>query len=89
MSFQAELVRWAGPSGWTFVSVPDDLVHAEPGPFGRVPVVAIVDGTEWATSVWWDTRSDRWLLAVPARIRGDKDDGDAVDVTISLDGSRR
>ena len=84
MTFKAELVRWAGPSGWTFVSVPEDLVHAEPGPFGRVPVVATVDGTEWATSVWWDTRSDGWLLAVPARVRGGKDDGDVVDVAVDI-----
>ena len=89
MSFQGELVRWAGPSGWTFVTVPDHLVQAEPGAFGRVPVTATVDGHEWATSVWWDTRTDSWLLAVPARVRGGKDDGDLVDVTLDVDLSRR
>jgi hypothetical protein len=50
-------------------------------------VTATVDGRTWSTSVWRDTRAG-WLLAVPARIRGGKDDGDVVTVEVEVDGSR-
>ena len=87
MSFEATLRRWTGPSAWVFAAVPEDRVALPPGPFGRVPVVATVDGTTWSTSVWRD-RENGWLLAVPARVRRGKDDGDSVLVSITVDHSR-
>lgn len=81
MSFSGVLFRYEGPGGWTFVEVP--LEHAPPaaGAWGRAPVSATVDGTSWDTSVWRE-KSGRWLLAVPAKVRGPKGDGDTVSVEI-------
>lgn len=84
MRFKATLFKYPGPGGWHFAVVPKK--HAPPAThaWGRTPVIATVDGQTWETSVWRDTKSDRTLLAVPKRIRGDKGDGDVV--TISLRG---
>jgi hypothetical protein len=43
--------------------------------------MATVDGTTWATSVWRG-KDGRTLLAVPAKVRGRKGDGDEVAVEI-------
>lgn len=63
---------------------PIPLEHAPPAsePWGRVPVTATVDGITWETSVWHDKRRGP-LLAVPKRVRGNKDDGDSVVVSLS------
>ena len=83
----ATLVRWPGPGAWVFAPVPDEHAPETAGAFGRVPVTATVDGRTWATSVWRDRRSG-WLLPIPARIRGGRDDGDVVTVEIEVDPSR-
>jgi len=44
-----------------------------------------MDGTEWRTSVWWDSKSKRTLLAVPKKVRGTKGDGDRVKVELVFD----
>jgi hypothetical protein len=54
-------------------------------PWGRTPVRAVVDGVAWETSVWRAARSDRSLLAVPARVRGHKGDGDTVTVEFTFE----
>ncbi len=79
--FTARLFRYPGPGGWTFARIPER--HAIPAthPWGRTPVVATVDGTRWATSVWRDKHHGT-LLPVPAKIRGTKGDGDTVCVTL-------
>lgn len=87
MQFDATLTRWSGPSAWVFVAVPTEFAPDAAGPFGRVPVVATVDGKTWATSVWRG-KEGGWLLAVPSRIRGTKDDGDVVTVSFEIDGAR-
>ncbi|MEH0828774.1 MULTISPECIES: DUF1905 domain-containing protein [unclassified Micromonospora] len=85
--FSAMLVRWPGAGGWVFAPVPEEHAPGAAGPFGRVPVTATVDGRTWSTSVWRD-RSAGWLLAVPARIRAGKDDGDVVTVVVEVDHAR-
>ena len=83
MAFTALLFRYPGPGGWTFARIPER--HAPPVShgFGRTPVTATVDGHTWDTSVWRD-REHGTLLAVPARIRGAKGDGDRVTVELAL-----
>jgi hypothetical protein len=44
-------------------------------------VYARVDGKGWETSVWRDQQHGS-LLAVPKRIRGDKQHGDTVEVEL-------
>jgi hypothetical protein len=85
--FDATLVHWPGAAGRVFAPVPAEHAPDRAGPFGRVPVTATVDGRTWATSVWRDSRAG-WLLPVPARVRGGKDDGDVVTVEVEVDGSR-
>ena len=43
---------------------------------------AKVDGYEWNTSVWRDSKNDRSLLAVPKRARAGKGYGDRVMVEL-------
>ena len=86
-AFEGELVEWEGPAAWHFVSVPDEAAPDFAGAFGRVPVVADVDGVRWETSVWRDTNAG-WLLPVPKRVRRGKGDGDVVRVQIEVDESR-
>jgi hypothetical protein len=82
-TFTAPLWRYPGPSGWTFVTVPEDEAPLVTHGWGRTPVVATVDGRSWETSVWRES-AGRTLLAVPKRIRGAKEDGDTVVVSIEL-----
>ncbi len=80
-------MRWSGEAAWVFAPVPDRHAPDAAGPFGRVPVVATVDGVSWATSVWRDSAAG-WLLPVPARVRRGKDDGDLVEVDLEVDATR-
>jgi len=81
------LFEWDGPAAWHFVVVPEEKAPDFAGAFGRVPVVATVDGIAWSTSVWRD-KTAGWLLAVPRKIRRDKADGDVVTVSIEVDVTR-
>ena len=82
-SFSATLFRWEGPGAWVFAKVPDKYSPPVSHAWGRTPVVAVVDGYEWKTSVWRG-KDGRTLLAVPKRARGAKDDGDRVKVQITF-----
>lgn len=86
-AFSAVLFKVPGKGGWTFAPVPPEHAPLRNGPWGRVPVIATVDGQRWATSVWHD-RTHGCLLAVPKAIRGDKGDGDVVEVCLEEDDSR-
>lgn len=81
MSFKSTLFKYPGPGGWTFAPVPKK--HAPPvlAGFGRTPVVATVDGHTWETSVWRDSKHGT-LLAVPKKVRGEKEAGDTVLVAL-------
>jgi hypothetical protein len=87
MRFKSKLLRYPGPGGWTFARIPKK--HAPPvtDGWGRTPVLAVVDGHAWETSVWRDTTHGT-LLAVPKRFRGAKDDGDVVEVELLPAGPR-
>lgn len=87
MTFEAKLFRWEGPAAWVFLRVPDEHAPEVAGAFGRAPVTATVDGTTWSTSVWRH-RTEGWLLPLPAKVRGGKDDGDVVTAAIEFDPSR-
>ena len=80
-SFRAELIRYPGKGGWHFAPVPERFAPPVTHGWGRTPVVAIVDGHEWRTSVWRG-KDGRTLLAVPAKVRGAKKHGDTVRVEL-------
>lgn len=84
-SFTATLIRYPGKGGWTFAPVPEH--HAPPVTrgWGRTPVMATVDGRTWRTSVWRD-KTGQTLLPVPKSMRGGKEQGDTVRVSITALG---
>jgi hypothetical protein len=81
--FTVKLFRYPGKGGWHFATVPEELAPPVTAAWGRTPVLAVVDGYEWSTSVW-RSKDRRVLLAVPARARGKKTDGDTVRVRITF-----
>jgi hypothetical protein len=83
--FVSRLVRYPGKGGWTFAPIPKKLAPPVTRPWGRTPVRAVVNGVAWDTSIWRDSKSDGALLAVPARVRGRKGDGDSVTVEFTFD----
>ena len=62
--------------GWHFVSFPKDLAKEiranhkwqEEG-WGRMKATVKIGGSEWKTSIWFDTKQDTYLLPVKAEIR--------------------
>ena len=85
VTFAATLFRTPGKGGWHFAPVPAAKAPSARLGWGRSPVRATVDGTTWDTSVWWDSKSERTLLAVPKSVRGTKGDGDRVKVTLEFE----
>lgn len=81
VEFDATLFRVDGKGGWTFAPVPEHLAPPVTAGWGRTPVVAVVDGREWRTSVWRE-RSGRTLLPVPKAVRRGKEHGDTVHVLL-------
>ena len=71
VGFEATLVRWSGEAAWVFAPVPDAHAPDVAGPFGRVPVVATVDGLTWATSVWTSV-SGSWASSSASRARQER-----------------
>jgi hypothetical protein len=85
--FWSTLFKVPGKGGWTFAPIPDE--HAPPitGPWGRVPVVATFDGRRFEGSAWKDTKRG-WLLAIPAKVRGGRGEGDTAWITLEVDPDR-
>lgn len=84
-AFKSRLFRIPGKGGWTFAPIPKRSAPPVTAGWGRTPVQATVDGQTWKTSVWWDTKRQQTLLAIPKRIRRDKGDGDTVIVELKFD----
>ena len=85
--FTAELFAIDEPGGWHFVKVPVEHAPDTAGAWGRSPVIATVNGHQWATSAWRDS-SRGWLLPVPRKVRGSLEAGDTVHVEIEPDPER-
>lgn len=85
-SFKAKLFQYSAAAGsWYFAVVPEKHAPLVTHGWGRTPVLAVVDGHEWKTSVWRD-KSGRTLLAVPKRVRGARGDGDTVSIRLTFAG---
>jgi hypothetical protein len=80
-TFKSRLFKYSGKGGWHFAPVPERFSPPVTHGWGRTPVVAVVDGYRWKTSVWRG-KDGRTLLAVPLRARGGKGDGDDVRVEL-------
>ena len=75
--FRTKLFKYPGKGGWTFATVPKKHAPSAKMAWGRTPVIASLNGTEWRTSVWTE-KSGRVLLPIPAKVRGPLEDGDTV-----------
>ncbi len=74
--FTAKMWRSTEPGSWHFISIPKDiskeirknLQWQEEG-WGRMKAAAEVNALQWETAIWFDTKSDTYLLPVKAEIR--------------------
>ena len=82
--FTAQVYRHPGKGGWTFARIPSGVAPPITRGWGRTPVSAVVDGHQWQTSIWRSKDGDS-VLALPARVRGTKSDGDTVTVEFSFE----
>jgi Domain of unknown function (DUF1905) len=90
--FPANLWRYSGESAWHFVTVPWEvsarikfLQHGRRG-FGSVRVQVKIGNSDFATSVFPDSKSECYLLPVKASIRKSEKigHGDQVSCLIEL-----
>jgi len=82
--FRTTLARITGKAGWTYVRIPVRLAPPITRAWGRTPVLAVVDGVAWQTSVW-RSKDGSGFLPVPKRVRGDKEEGARVTVAFEFD----
>lgn len=82
-TFTATLFTYPGKGGWTFVPVPSECAPSRSGPWGRMPVVALLGDRRWEASVWRE-QSGRVLLPLPKSVRGALGDGDVVTVSLEF-----
>jgi hypothetical protein len=73
--FSAELWVYSGKGAWHFVTLPakaaDEIKFFNAGAKGFMPVacVATIGATTWKTSLFPDSKSGSYLLAVKAEVR--------------------
>lgn len=80
-TFESTLFRVPGNGGWVFAPVPEEHAPTVTVGWGRTPVRAVVDGHAWDTSVWRE-KTGRTVLAIPRKVRGEKDHSDTVSVRL-------
>ena len=78
IKYEFEAKPWLhnGPGGWHFVSLPVALSteirmfskSAEEG-WGRLKATAQIGETKWKTAIWFDGKSQTYLLPLKAEIR--------------------
>jgi len=90
--FTAPLWRHDGEAAWYFVTLPFDVAddieerHGRTaGGFGSVRVRVRVGATEWATSVFPDTKRKSYLLPVKAAVRKAEGLVDGTPVAVALE----
>jgi hypothetical protein len=90
--FKAKLWVYQGKGAWHFVTLPkeaaDEIRFHNPLARGFMPIAceATIGKTSWKTSVFPDSKSGSYLLAVKADVRKAEKikSGDAVPVTIVM-----
>ncbi len=74
--FTANVWQHSGVGGWFFVSLSKEISQEirsqlkwqEEG-WGRLKAIAQIGNTNWETAIWYDTKSDSYLLPLKAAIR--------------------
>lgn len=74
--FSAKPWRYNGPNGWCFISLPIDFskeirenFKSEEEGWGRLKATAKIGETEWKTAIWFETKSNTYLLPLKAEVR--------------------
>ena len=74
--FEAKPWRYNGPNGWYFISLPIDFSNeirqnfkSEEEGWGRLKATAKIGETEWKTAIWFETKSNTYLLPLKAEVR--------------------
>ena len=74
--FSAQPWQYTGQAAWIFVGLPQDLAKeirsnfkAEEEGWGRLKATAQIGNSEWKTAIWFDSKSDTYLLPLKAEIR--------------------
>ncbi len=89
--FSGEVWYWRGPAPFYFVTVPEDVsVELQAASsfvsygWGMIPVTVEVGGSSWETSLW--PKDDLYVVPLKIAIRRAEDieDGDVVDVRLTL-----
>jgi Domain of unknown function (DUF1905) len=75
-SFSAIVWQHAGPGGWFFVTLPQELsteirelLRAEEEGWGRLKAIAQIGKTEWKTAIWFDSKNEAYLLPLKSDVR--------------------
>lgn len=92
LEFSGPIWEWRGPAPFYFVTVPDEQSAAIEAAaslvtygWGMIPVTARIGQTEWTTSLW--PKDERYVVPLKVAIRRAEriDEGDDVQVHLSLD----
>lgn len=74
--FSAQPWQFQGPGGWHFISLPIELAKeirdafkAEEEGWGRLQARAKIGNTEWETAIWFDTKTNTYLLPLKSHVR--------------------
>jgi hypothetical protein len=74
--FKSKVWKYKGAAGWYFVSLPKALSKkirtqhglSEEG-WGRLKTAAQLGTSQWTTAIWFDTKSNCYLLPIKALVR--------------------
>ena len=74
--FKATVWQYEGPNGWFFVSLPEEISQEirtnlkwqEEG-WGRLKSSVKINDLQWDTAIWFDSKSNNYLLPLKAEIR--------------------
>lgn len=92
IEFSSDVIRWDArdDSSWYFATVPPELsgdIREIPRPhrgFGSVRVRARIGGSEWATSIFPDSKSGSYVLPLKKAVRDAESIVDGGTVTVRL-----
>lgn len=93
IEFESDVFRWDArdDSSWFFTAVPPELsedIREIPRPyrgFGSVRVRARIGGSEWATSIFPDSKSGSYVLPLKKAVRDAEGMSDGGTVVVRLE----
>jgi hypothetical protein len=91
LEFSGAIWIWKGPAPWFFVTIPEaesgvirDIASMVTYGWGAIPVMVRVGKTEWRTSLF--PQGEQYLVPIKASVRKAEkvDDGDVIDIHLSI-----